>query len=72
MAKKYYNTTNERLKAIKEMIQSSGVYEQFKIKFESPEGDVLYVKRVGCNKYERFMSISNLFGSDQPYKYFKY
>lgn len=62
MARRYYNTTEAQVKIIKEMVQLSDDYEQFRIKFESPIGDVLYLKRVGETKFERFMPISNLFG----------
>ena len=40
----------------------SNVYDSFKIKFESPIGDVLYLRRTGEKEYERYMPISNLFG----------
>ena len=40
----------------------SNVYDAFKIKFESPIGDVLYLRRTGEKEYERYMPISNLFG----------
>lgn len=62
MAKRYYNTTESQIKTIKEMIQLSNDYEQFRIKFESPIGDVLYLKRIGSNKFERYMPICNFFG----------
>ena len=62
MTKKYYNTTKEQVNLIRKMIQYSDDYEKFRIKFESPIGDVLYLKRVNTNKFERFMPISNFFG----------
>lgn len=59
---KYYNTSQEQVNTIKELVNTSNEYDSFKIKFESPVGDVLYLKRVGTEEYERYMSIGNLFG----------
>lgn len=59
---KYYNTSQTQINAIKELVSKSSKYDSFKIKFESPIGDVLYLKRVGASNYERYMAISNLFG----------
>ena len=59
---RYYNTSKAQVGAIKELISMSAVYDAFKIKFESPIGDVLYLRRTGANEYERYMPISNLFG----------
>lgn len=59
---RYYNTSKAQVGAIKELISMSAVYDAFKIKFESPIGDVLYLRRTGEKKYERYMPISNLFG----------
>lgn len=71
MTKRYYNTTEAQIKVIKEMVQLSNNYEQFRIKFESPIGDVLYLKRVGNKKFERYMPISNLFALSRHYKCFQ-
>ena len=71
MAKKYYNTTEAQIKVIRELVQLSDDYEQFKIKFESPVGDVIYLKRVDGAKFERFMPVSNFFGRFQHYKCFQ-
>lgn len=59
---RYYNTSKAQVGAIKELISMSAVYDSFKIKFESPIGDVLYLRRSGEKEYERYMPISNLFG----------
>lgn len=59
---RYYNTSKAQVGAIKELISMSAVYDAFKIKFESPIGDVLYLRRTGEKEYERCMPISNLFG----------
>lgn len=59
---RYYNTSQAQIGAIKELISMSNVYDSFKIKFESPIGDVLYLRRIGEKEYERYMPISNLFG----------
>lgn len=59
---RYYNTSQAQIGAIKELVSMSDEYTSFKIKFESPVGDVLYLKREGAKKYERYMPISNLFG----------
>lgn len=61
MAKKYYNTTKEQLKIIKELVQDSNKYEKFMIRFSSPGGDVLYLKRYDTQKYERYTYIGNMF-----------
>lgn len=65
MAKKYYNTTKERLQAIKEFVRCSNKYEKFKIEFESPSGDVLYLKRYHSPEYERYTYISNIFDGNE-------
>ena len=65
MTKEYYNTTKERLQAIKEFVQCSNKYEKFKIEFESPSGDVLYLKRYHSPKYERYTYISNIFDDNE-------
>ena len=59
---RYYNTSKAQVGAIKELISMSNVYNAFKIEFESPIGDVLYLRRTGEKEYERYMPISNLFG----------
>ena len=59
---RYYNTTQAQVGAIKELVSMSDEFDSFKIKFESPIGDVLYLRRVGTKEYERHMPISNLFG----------
>ena len=59
---RYYNTSKAQVGAIKELISMSNVYDAFKIEFESPIGDVLYLRRSGEKEYERYMPISNLFG----------
>ena len=59
---KYYNTSQAQVGAIKELVSLSDEYDSFKIKFESPIGDVLYLRRTGAKEYERYMPISNLFG----------
>ena len=59
---RYYNTSKAQVGAIKELISMSDEYNSFKIKFESPIGDVLYLRRTGAKEYERYMPISNLFG----------
>ena len=59
---RYYNTSKAQVGAIKELISMSDEYNSFKIKFESPIGDVLYLRRAGEKEYERYMPISNLFG----------
>ena len=59
---RYYNTSKAQVGAIKELISMSDEYNSFKIKFESPIGDVLYLRRTGEKEYERYMPISNLFG----------
>ena len=59
---RYYNTSQAQIGAIKELISMSDEYNSFKIKFESPIGDVLYLRRTGEKEYERYMPISNLFG----------
>ena len=59
---KYYNTTQAQVGAIKELVSMSDEFDSFKIKFESPIGDVLYLRRVGTKEYERYMPISNFFG----------
>ena len=59
---RYYNTSKAQVGAIKELISMSDVYDAFKIKFESPIGDVLYLRKTGEKEYERYMPISNLFG----------
>ena len=59
---RYYNTSKAQVGAIKELISMSNVYDAFKIEFESPIGDVLYLRRTGAKEYERYMPISNLFG----------
>ena len=59
---RYYNTSKAQVGAIKELISMSNVYDAFKIKFESPIGDVLYLRKTGEKEYERYMPISNLFG----------
>ena len=59
---RYYNTSKAQVGAIKELISMSEVYDAFKIEFESPIGDVLYLRRTGEKEYERYTPISNLFG----------
>ena len=59
---RYYNTSKAQVGAIKELISMSDEYNSFKIEFESPIGDVLYLRRTGAKEYERYMPISNLFG----------
>ena len=59
---RYYNTSKAQVGALKALISMSNVYDAFKIKFESPIGDVLYLRRTGEKEYERYMPISNLFG----------
>ena len=59
---RYYNTSKAQVGAIKKLISMSNVYDAFKIEFESPIGDVLYLRRTGEKEYERYMPISNLFG----------
>ena len=59
---RYYNTSKAQVGALKELISMSTVYDAFKIKFESPIGDVLYLRKTGEKEYERYMPISNLFG----------
>lgn len=59
---RYYNTSKAQVGALRELISMSKVYDAFKIKFESPIGDVLYLRRTGEKEYERYMPISNLFG----------
>ena len=59
---RYYNTSKAQVGALKELISMSAVYDAFKIKFESPIGDVLYLRKTGEKEYERYMLISNLFG----------
>lgn len=59
---RYYNTSQAQVGAIKELISMSDEYNSFKIKFESPIGDVLYLRKTGEKEYERYMPISNLFG----------
>lgn len=59
---RYYNTSKAQVGAIRELISMSAVYDSFKIEFESPIGDVLYLRRTGEKEYERYMPISNLFG----------
>ena len=59
---RYYNTSKAQVGAIKELISMSNVYDAFKIEFESPIGDILYLRRIGGKEYERYMPISNLFG----------
>ena len=59
---RYYNTSKAQVGAIKELISMSNVYDAFKIEFESPIGDVLYLRKTGEKVYERYMPISNLFG----------
>ena len=59
---RYYNTSQAQVGAIKELISMSDEYDAFKIKFESPIGDVLYLRKTGEKEYERYMPISNLFG----------
>ena len=72
MTKKYYNTTKERLQAIRELIQSSNIYDKFMIRFETPIGDVLYLKRIGETKFERYIPICNMFnGNKLTYKVLK-
>lgn len=61
MAKKYYNTTKERLNTIRELVNNSNVYDKFMIRFSSPGGDVLYLKRYNTQKYERYTYIGNMF-----------
>lgn len=65
MAKKYCNTNKERLQAIKEFVQRSNQYEKFKIMYESPSGDVLYLKRYYSPEYERCTYISNIFDGNE-------
>ena len=59
---RYYNTSKAQVGALRELISMSNVYDSFKIKFESPIGDVLYLRKTGEKEYERYMPISNLFG----------
>ena len=59
---RYYNTSKAQVGALRELISMSNVYDSFKIEFESPIGDVLYLRRTGAKEYERYMPISNLFG----------
>ena len=59
---RYYNTSKAQVGALRELISMSAVYDAFKIKFESPIGDVLYLRKTGEKEYERYMPISNLFG----------
>ena len=59
---RYYNTSKAQVGALRELISMSNVYDAFKIEFESPIGDVLYLRRTGEKEYERYMPISNLFG----------
>ena len=59
---RYYNTSKAQVGVLRELISMSNVYDSFKIKFESPIGDVLYLRRTGEKEYERYMPISNLFG----------
>ena len=61
MAKRYFNTTKERLKAIRELVDNSNIYDKFMIRFSSPFGDVLYVRRIGATKYEYYMPVCNMF-----------
>ena len=58
---RYYNTSKAQVGALRELISMSNVYDSFKIKFESPIGDVLYLRKTGEKEYERYMPISNLF-----------
>lgn len=58
---RYYNTNKEQVSTIKELVARSDKYDSFKIEFESPIGDVLYLRHVGEHSYERYMPISNLF-----------
>lgn len=58
---RYYNTNKERLSTIKKLVDASSEYDAFKIRFESPIGDVLYLRRVDTHRYKRYMPISNLF-----------
>ena len=44
---RYYNTSKAQVGAIKELISMPDEYNSFKIKFESPIGDVLYLRRTG-------------------------
>ena len=59
---RYYTTSKAQVGALRELISMSNVYDAFKIEFESPIGDVLYLRRTGEKEYERYMPISNLFG----------
>lgn len=65
MARKYFNTTKERLNAIRELVNNSNVYDKFMIDFESPTGDVLYLKKIGGTKYKRYMPICNMFDKNE-------
>ena len=58
---RYYNTTDVQVSTIKTLIKESNEYDSFRIKFEAPVGDVLYLKRVDGQHYERYMPIGNLF-----------
>ena len=58
---RYYNTSKAQVGALRELISMSNAYDSFKIKFESPIGDVLYLRKTGEKEYERYMPISNLF-----------
>ena len=58
---RYYNTSKAQVGTLRELISMSNMYDSFKIKFESPIGDVLYLRKTGEKEYERYMPISNLF-----------
>ena len=65
MAGKYFNTTKERLNAIRELVNNSNVYDKFMVRFESPTGDVLYLRKTGDTKYKRCMPICNMFDRNE-------
>ena len=69
MAKRYFNTTKERLQAIRELVNNSDIYDKFMIRFCPHFGDVLYVREIGDTKYKRYMPICNMFnGNELTYK----
>ena len=73
MAKRYYNTTKERLQAIRELVNNSDIYEKFMIRFSSHTGDVLYLRKIGDTKYRRYMPICNMFnGNELRYQVLKW
>ena len=65
MTKRYFNTTKEQLQAIRELVNNSDIYDKFMIRFKSPTGDVLYVRKIGDTKYRRYMPICNMFDRNE-------